>query len=435
MEDKELKKQLKGLFSELADSLKPVDAALAPLLLDDELPEYRLAGLFSDLDEPGPVAGSQAMIEAPPSAIIIEANLARPEAPVKEKVQKRQRLEPDQESQTGLVSRIVETVPAPIEDDIVRLLKSNQVADRCRAVQNLGQLQSEWSIDPLLYAVTDRDQEVARLALEALLPLHLAVVERIMALAQQEATPLQRGGTAYLSYVLVQPVVYIPPGPFIMGSDPIVDELADVNERPQHTVTLPGYWLGRYPVTAKLFRSFLAESDYRPRRGDRSYGEGNYPVVDVTWDDALAYCRWLEKYTMISVTLPSEAEWEKAARGADGRCYPWGNRPPTEELCNFHHSTPVGHYSPQGDSPYGCADMAGNVWEWTRSAYKSYPYRPTDGREKLEQEATRVVRGLTFNNQEWMTRCAFRHHLAQVLHLNTLGFRIAVSPRLRQLQH
>ena len=107
-------------------------------------------------------------------------------------------------------------------------------------------------------------------------------------------------------------------------------------------------------------------------------------MVNVSWDDAVDFCRWLSEATHRSFRLPSEAEWEKAARGSDGRIYPWGNQAPDEKRCNFGtkvgDTTPVGKY-PDGASPCGALDMAGNVWEWTGSIYKPYPYAPDDGRE------------------------------------------------------
>jgi formylglycine-generating enzyme len=214
--------------------------------------------------------------------------------------------------------------------------------------------------------------------------------------------------------------IRIPAGPFLYGSADS-DEIASDDEKPQRTIDLPEYWIGRYPVTNAQFARFIqavgykttAESkgdgwgwtgsewdqikgaDWRHPRGPKSSidGKDDHPVVQVSWDDAKAFCDWA------GLVLPSEEQWEKAARGADGRCWPWGNEPPTDQYCNFNmnvkDTTPVGRYLPLGDSPYGCADMAGNVWEWTGSWFDT-------------QQTRRVVRGGSWFFNQYIARAAIR---------------------------
>ncbi len=327
-----------------------------------------------------------------------------------------------------------EATRAAIEQRSIELLRSADLRDRRRAVQALAQMGGDRTVDYLFLAAADRVPEIAALAVQALMQQGLAIRQRALALAQRPHDPLHRAGLACLAALLGQPVVYVPPGPFTMGSDPRSDPEAQATEQPQHTLDLPGYWIGRYAVTVAQFRAFVEDARHKPAGAGDVRRSDDHPVVNVTWDDALAYCGWLTVRTGLPVTLPSEAEWEKAARGTDERRYPWGNQPPTADLCNYEikvdRTTPVGRYSPQGDSPYGCADMAGNVWEWTRSQYEKYHYDPMDGREDLKagRDVPRVVRGGSFYDDAGGVRCAYRYRNYPNLRSYLVGFRLVVAP-------
>jgi len=228
-----------------------------------------------------------------------------------------------------------------------------------------------------------------------------------------------------------------------------------VNEIPYHRVHLPDYAIGKYPVTNAEFARFVEDGGYRNSQlwttggwawreeetwthpvdwGKSGCDDPSQPVMGVCWYEAMAYCNWLAARTGKPYRLPSEAEWEKAARGTDGRQWPWGNRWDPHK-CNSRESghgrpTPVGQYSPDGDSPYGVADMAGNVCQWTRSLYERYPYDPSDGRENLEagRDVGRVLRGGDFCLEDWGVRCAFRHGENPDAWDWYGGFRIVASP-------
>ena len=158
--------------------------------------------------------------------------------------------------------------------------------------------------------------------------------------------------------------IHIPAGEFISGE-----------ENEERKIPLPEYWISKTPITNKVYKQFIdANPDYKvPKiflgvnnwdKDSRNYPEGRaeHPVTSISRKDAQAFCQWA------GLSLPTTLQWEKAARGTDGRVFPWGNTVVTKELCNFgkneNGTTPVGRYSPQGDSPYGCVDMSGNVCEW-----------------------------------------------------------------------
>jgi formylglycine-generating enzyme required for sulfatase activity len=246
-------------------------------------------------------------------------------------------------------------------------------------------------------------------------------------------------------------MVLIPAGDFLMGSDPSVDKDARDEERPQHTLSLPDYHLAKTPVTNAQYAAFVqATGHQQPKHwkalfrkgGNPPRGKEDHPVVNVSWHDAVAYCNWLAEVTGRPYRLPSEAEWEKGARGTDGRIYPWGNRWDAKR-CNTVErrkldTTPVGAY-PEGASPYGLLDMAGNVWEWTRSLWGEdweepsfkYPYDPDDGREDLEAPDTvfRVLRGGAWSSNRVFARCVGRGRYGPDDSVNHFGFRL-VSPVL-----
>lgn len=228
----------------------------------------------------------------------------------------------------------------------------------------------------------------------------------------------------------------VPAGKFLMGSKDD-NKLAYIDEKPQHTVDIPyDYWMARFSVTNEQYNLYVkAKRIIHPLDGWEN--KKDHPVVYVSWNDAMTYCQWLnnllkaELPSGLVLRLPTEAEWEKSARGTDGREYPWGNTF-DKNNCNSSEggkgdTTPICLYSPQGDSPYGCADMAGNVCEWTHSLMKGYPYKANDGREDEKASGgSRVLRGGSFC-YEWDARCAYRDDGLPDL-LNHIGFRVVASP-------
>jgi formylglycine-generating enzyme required for sulfatase activity len=224
--------------------------------------------------------------------------------------------------------------------------------------------------------------------------------------------------------VILPPLCDVPAGAFLMGSDPKQDPDAFYDEKPQHSVTLATYQLARFPVTVAEYACFVRAGHAKPQRVElfgrvvdwaTQLRRLDHPVVCVSWHDAIAYAAWLAKATGQLWHLPSEAEWEKAARWDPtlrrSRIYPWGDRFDRTRANTSEGgtgtTTPVGSY-PTGASPCGAQDLAGNVWEWTSSLYKPYPYNASDGRERADSTENRVLRGGSWSDTAWIARAAYR---------------------------
>ncbi|MBD3184456.1 SUMF1/EgtB/PvdO family nonheme iron enzyme [Candidatus Poribacteria bacterium] len=248
-----------------------------------------------------------------------------------------------------------------------------------------------------------------------------------------------------LKRISTEDMIKIPAGPFLMGSSDeeitkVVRDLGggelgpDVGwfaaERPQHEASVEEFYIDKYEVTNEKYKAFVeAVGKPTPRDwegGTYPEGKGDHPVVYVSWEDANEYCHWVGK------RLPTETEWEKAARGTDARIWPWGN---TFDItkCNVESwegsgSTPVGSY-PDGVSPYGVYDMAGNVWEWTDSWYDAYPgsdHTTTEFGKKV-----RVLRGGSWYHYNSLgpigARCASRDRAVPQSISYVAGFRCAIG--------
>lgn len=243
-------------------------------------------------------------------------------------------------------------------------------------------------------------------------------------------------------------MVRVPGGEFRMGtSDTLAHDLAEQFElpesslrveQPEHTVDLPEFWIDRELVTNVEYKKFLDANPafpvpaldldaVRPLNWDaaaRAFpaGRDNYPVVLVTWGDAAAYCKWAGK------RLPTEAQWEKAARGTDGRVYPWGNRWDANRTAagksGARDAAPVGQFS-GGASPYGAYDMVGNLWQWTSSLERSYPYSAADGREAQDAPGKRITRGGMYAFGPAISRANLRNASDPEGRAISVGFRCA----------
>jgi serine/threonine-protein kinase len=243
---------------------------------------------------------------------------------------------------------------------------------------------------------------------------------------QMSAEPARPPGAIHRRGADDVDMVSVPAGTFAMG-DTHGD--GEDDERPAHSVTVPAFWLDRTEVTNAQFARFAkAARDSGLARGDRwilEAGKEQHPVVNIPWRVAVAYCRWAGK------RLPSEAEWEYAARGTDGRKFPWGDAW-DDRRAGFggnrgsQGAAPVGSY-PTGISPFGALDMAGNVWEWVSTLYRPYPYITGDGRESASPQDRHVLRGGSWALNPWDLRASNREFGEPGYRSVYIGFRCARS--------
>lgn len=264
----------------------------------------------------------------------------------------------------------------------------------------------------------------------------------------------------------------IPSGSFRMGTSLQRDTQAEADEMPEHSVVIPyQYRMSKHLVTVSQFAQFVADTRYQWDREWLVSQQPNHPVTSVSWVDCMAYCKWLnhifhEQHSItgnLVVRLPTEAEWERAARGSDQRRYPWGDvfdplrcnsfeyleasdpKKMMRLVANFERNqrgeiiapdstTPVGQFSPKGDSPFGCADMVGNVHEWTNTQYAAYPYLVNDGRESLQSADKRVVRGGSWKLLSEKCRLTYRARRDPYEDRSTaLGFRVVIAPPIETI--
>lgn len=239
----------------------------------------------------------------------------------------------------------------------------------------------------------------------------------------------------------------VPAGPFLLGSHSMNDG-ASQEQQPQRRVDLPHFHIARYPVTNVQWRAFVDAGGYHDQRwwsnagwqtkkrenwsqpaqwDDPRFNGSNQPVVGISWYEATAFCRWLSTELKYEVRLPSEAEWEKAARGIDSRIYPWGNswdamRANTAET-GVGRTTPVGCFL-DGASPYGALDMSGNVFEWTATPWTS-DYQESDGTSRETEYGEMFVwRGGAWNTYQGNARCAARYDISPASRNDHLGMRM-----------
>lgn len=250
-------------------------------------------------------------------------------------------------------------------------------------------------------------------------------------------TPSTSSDSIIISIPFHLELTRVPAGVFLMGSDPARDNFAQRDELPQHGVYVSAFYIGKYEITNAQYARFARDTGMP---FEYSTGEDKHPAVHMSWHEAVAFCDWLSRTSGRTVRLPTEAEWEKAARGADGRMYPWGNAWDRTALNTSDGGvgrvTAVDAFSPGGDSPYGAGDMAGNVWEWTTDWYGANTYADRVTPDSMSQDPTgpasgthRVLRGGSYYFRQSGTRAARRFKYIPASRCYDIGFRVVVAVR------
>lgn len=286
-----------------------------------------------------------------------------------------------------------------------------------------------WGKEIVEHLLPDLDLQVARLAAELLgnQAATLAVATKrgpaVRPANHREPAPGEERRNTDGTVLL-----YVPGGEYVLGADDITDD-----ERPVHRVNLSPFWIAKYPVTNEQYGRFLKEN---PKAGkpaywdDKQFNQPQQPVVGVSWEEAQSYCRWA------GLRLPSEAQWEAAARGTDQRRFPWGSEEPTPEHANFdgreNRTTPVGAF-PKGAGPFGTLDQAGNVWEWCLDLWKPTAYRERDGESNpvstTGEPAVRCLRGGSWDYPARDLAAAYRDRNRASGRIRNFGFRCSLPAR------
>jgi formylglycine-generating enzyme required for sulfatase activity len=219
-------------------------------------------------------------------------------------------------------------------------------------------------------------------------------------------------------------MLLIPACNFIYGSED------GEGSKARHSENIESFYLSRFPVTNAQYEMFLDETQYEPPYfwKDKRFSDPKRPVVGVPWEDALAFCEWLSDKTGSFYRLPLEVEWEKAARGLDGRPYPWGYEEPSAKYCRLSkdiaNTERVGSH-PDGASPFGCEDMLANVWQWCADAVVDEECQAAEAAKQLKPLDFRVCRGGSRGHVGDYLKCASRDY--PIFRLIPLGFRVARS--------